>query len=343
MIDARTRELLAVIGSDEPIYGFNRATQAVRQPGSTWKPIEFALALDQRKFTPASVLLDAPEVYDQWKPNNYETWHYTGEVRLREALAQSINLVAIRVVAELGPQSVIDFAKRLGIRSELEPTLALALGASAVKPIELVNAYTTFAAGGQFAPLRTVRHIRGPDGKEIKLQPLAAPEQVMSPAGAYLITSMMTSVVQTGTGKAARVLNRPIAGKTGTSNKARDAWFVGFTPELVAGVWVGYDDLRPLGPHESGANSALPIWIDLMKVILKNRPAVDFPMPDGLTLTKIDPKSGKLAYENQPDAIDEVFMDGTLPTEVATPPDVVDTGTFMMEQLGDGRADAQNH
>ncbi|HEX4354521.1 MAG TPA: transglycosylase domain-containing protein, partial [Polyangiales bacterium] len=205
MIDARTRELLAVIGADEPIYGFNRATQAVRQPGSTWKPIEFALALEQRKFTPASMLLDAPEVYDQWKPNNYETWHYTGEVRLREALAQSINLVAIRVVAELGPQSVVDFAKRLGIRSELEPTLALALGASAVKPIELVNAYTTFAAGGQFAPVRTVRQIRAPDGKEIKLQPMAAAEEVMSPAGAYLITSMMTSVVQTGTGKAARV------------------------------------------------------------------------------------------------------------------------------------------
>jgi penicillin-binding protein 1A len=341
ILDARTREVLALVGGDEAIYGFNRATQAVRQPGSTWKPIEYALALETRKFTPASLVLDAPEVYDQWRPNNYETWHYVGAVRLREALAQSINLVAIRVVADLGPQNVVDFAKRLGIRSELDPTLALALGASGVKPLELVNAYATFAAGGQYAPVRTVRSIRGPDGKNIPLKPRAAPEEVLSSAGAYLITSMMTSVVQGGTGKAARVLDRPIAGKTGTSNKSRDAWFIGFTPEIVAGVWLGYDDLRSLGSHESGANSALPIWIDIMKTLLKDRPAVDFPMPNGLQLTKIDPKSGKLAYEGQPDAIDEVFLDGTVPTEVATPPDVVDTGTFMMEQLGDGRAEAQ--
>jgi penicillin-binding protein 1A len=341
ILDARTREVLALVGGDEAIYGFNRATQAVRQPGSTWKPIEYALALETRKFTPASLVLDAPEVYDQWRPNNYETWHYVGAVRLREALAQSINLVAIRVVADLGPQNVVAFAKRLGIRSELDPTLALALGASGVRPLELVNAYATFAAGGQYAPVRTVRSIRGPDGKSIPLKAQAAPEEVLSSAGAYLITSMMTSVVQGGTGKAARVLDRPIAGKTGTSNKSRDAWFIGFTPEIVAGVWVGYDDLRSLGAHESGANSALPIWIDIMKTLLKDRPAVDFPMPNGLVLTKIDPKSGKLAYEGQPDAIDEVFLEGTVPTEVATPPDVVDTGTFMMEQLGDGRAEAQ--
>jgi penicillin-binding protein 1A len=342
VIDARTREILALVGGDEAIYGFNRATQAVRQPGSTWKPIAFALALETRKFTPASLLLDAPEVYDEWRPNNYETWHYTGAVRLREALAQSINLVAIRVVAELGPRSVVDFAKRLGISTELDPSLALALGASGVKPIELVNAYATFAAGGQYAPARLVRRITDGDGHEVKLKHQAAPVEALSAAGAYLITSLMTSVVQTGTGKAALALKRPLAGKTGTSNKARDAWFIGFTPEIVAGVWVGYDDLRPLGKNESGANSALPIWIDVMKAALKNRPAVDFPMPSGLVLTKVDPKTGKLAYEGQADAIDEVFIDGTVPTEIATPPDVVDTGTFMMEQLGDGRAEVSN-
>jgi penicillin-binding protein 1A len=340
MIDPRTREVLALVGDAEPIYGFNRATQAVRQPGSTWKPIEFALALETKKFTPASVVLDAPEVYDAWKPNNYETWHYTGAVRLREALAQSINLVAVRVVSELTPQSVVDFAHRLGIRSELDPSLAIALGASAVKPIELINAYASFAAGGKFAPVRLLHGLRDPQGHELALKPSAAEEEVLSPAGAYLITNMMTSVIQGGTGKAALSLKRPLAGKTGTSNKARDAWFIGFTPELVAGVWVGYDDLRPLGGHESGANTALPIWIEFMKTALKGRPPVDFPMPSGLTLTKIDPKTGKLSYENQPDAIDEVFLDGTAPTEIATPPDVVDTGTFMMEQLGGGTAAA---
>jgi penicillin-binding protein 1A len=342
VIDARTREVLVLLGGDTAIYGFNRATQAVRQPGSTWKPIEFALAVDTRKFTPASLLLDAPEVYDEWKPNNYETWHYTGAVRLREALAQSINLVAIRVVAELTPRSVVDFAKRLGISTELDPSLALALGASGVRPLELVNAYATFAAGGKYTPARLVRSIKDADGHDLKLKTRAAPVEVLTAPGAYLITSMMTSVIQSGTGKGALVLKRPLAGKTGTSNKARDAWFIGYTPEIVAGVWVGYDDLRPLGKNESGANSALPIWIDVMKAILKDRPAVDFPMPSGLTLTKIDPKSGKLAYEGQPDAIDEVFLDGTVPSEVATPPDVVDTGTFMMEQLGDGRAQATN-
>ncbi|HET8934127.1 MAG TPA: PBP1A family penicillin-binding protein [Polyangiales bacterium] len=340
MIDPRTREVLALIGGDEAIYGFNRATQAVRQPGSTWKPVEFALALENKVFTPASLVLDAPEVYDEWKPNNYETWRYTGPVRLREALAQSINLVAVRVVAELTPRAVVDFAKKLGIQSPLDPSLALALGASGVKPIELVNAYATFAAGGRYQPPRFVRQIQAPDGTAVVLPEDAAPVQVMTPAGAYLITSMMMSVVQEGTGKAAQVLARPVAGKTGTSNRVRDAWFVGFTPELVAGVWVGFDDLRPLGKKESGAHAALPIWIDIMKAALAGRPAVEFPMPAGLVSARIDPKSGKLAYDNQPDAIDELFLEGTEPTEVATPPDVLDSGSFMMEQLGSDSARA---
>jgi penicillin-binding protein 1A len=335
MIDPRTRDILALVGGDEAIYGFNRATQAVRQPGSTWKPIEYALAMEQRKFTPASVVLDAPEVYDEWKPNNYETWRYTGAVRLRDALAQSINLVAVRVTAEVTPVAVVDFAHKLGISSELDPSLALALGASGVKPIELINAYASFAAGGRYEPARLIQRMRDAQSKDIPL-PERRAEQVLTPEGAYLITSLMTSVVQGGTAKALQALQRPIAGKTGTSNKVRDAWFVGFTPEIVAGIWIGYDDLRGLGKGESGANSAVPIWMDVMKTVLKDAPAVDFPVPPGIEVAKIDPKSGKLAYDGQPDAIDEVFLEGTVPTEVANPPDVVDTGTFMMEQLGGG-------
>ncbi|HKP61397.1 MAG TPA: PBP1A family penicillin-binding protein [Polyangiales bacterium] len=335
MIDPRTRDILALVGGDEAIYGFNRATQAVRQPGSTWKPIEYALAMEQRKFTPASVVLDAPEVYDEWKPNNYETWRYTGAVRLREALAQSINLVAVRVTAEVTPQAVVDFAHKLGISSELDPSLALALGASGVKPIELINAYTSFAAGGRYEPARLIQRMRDAQGKDIPL-PERHSEQVLTPEGAYLITSLMTSVVQGGTAKALAALQRPIAGKTGTSNKVRDAWFVGFTPEVVAGIWLGYDDLRGLGKGESGANSAVPIWMEVMKTVLKDAPAVDFPVPPGIEVAKIDPKSGKLAYDGQPDAIDEVFLEGTVPTEVANPPDVVDTGSFIMEQQGGG-------
>ncbi|HKU40497.1 MAG TPA: PBP1A family penicillin-binding protein [Polyangiales bacterium] len=335
MIDPRTRDVLALVGGDEAIYGFNRATQAVRQPGSTWKPIEYALAMEQRKFTPASVVLDAPEVYDEWKPNNYETWRYTGAVRLREALAQSINLVAVRVTAEVTPAAVVEFAHRLGISSELEPTLALALGASGVKPIELINAYTSFAAGGRYESPRLIQRMQDAQGKDIAL-PQRASAQVLTPEGAYLITSLMTSVVQGGTAKALAAMQRPIAGKTGTSNKVRDAWFIGFTPELVLGIWLGYDDLRGLGKGESGANSAVPIWMEIMKTALKDTPAVDFPVPSGIEVAKIDPKSGKLAYDGQPDAIDEVFLEGTVPTEVANPPDVLDTGSFMMEQLGGG-------
>ncbi len=335
IIDPRTRDVLALVGGDEAMYGFDRASNAVRQPGSTWKPIEYALAIDTRAFTPASVVLDAPEVFDQWRPNNFETWEYAGPVRLREALAQSINLVAVRVVSELTPQKVVDFAHRLGIRSELDPSLALALGASAVKPVELVNAYATFAAGGRFAPTRLVRRILDPQGHELALPKPDAPAEVMSPASAYVLTNMLTSVLKTGTGKAAAgVLKRPAAGKTGTSNRARDTWFVGYTPEIVAGVWVGFDDLRPLGLHETGATAALPIWLDVIKSAVGDRPPVDFPMPKGVATAKIDPKTGKLAYENEPDAIDEVFLEGTVPTEVATPPDVADTGTFLMEQLG---------
>ncbi|HEX2675494.1 MAG TPA: penicillin-binding transpeptidase domain-containing protein, partial [Polyangiales bacterium] len=337
IIDPRTRDVLALVGGDEATYGFDRASNAIRQPGSTWKPIEYALAIDTRTFTPASVLLDAPEVYDKWKPNNFETWEYAGAVRLREALAQSINLVAVRVVSELTPQKVVDFARKLGIRSELDPSLALALGSSGVRPIELVNAYATFAAGGRFAATRLVKRIVDAQGKEVPLPRRDAPVEVMSPASAYVITSMLTSVVKTGTGKAAAVaLKRPAAGKTGTSNRAHDTWFVGYTPEVVAGVWVGYDDLRPLGSKETGANTALPIWLEIVKGMVGDRPPVDFPVPKGVVTARIDAKTGKLAYEGEaePDALDEVFLEGTAPTEVATPPDVADTDTYLMEQLG---------
>jgi penicillin-binding protein 1A len=334
VIDPRTRDVLALVGGDEATYGFDRASQAVRQPGSTWKPIEYALAIESKRFTPASVVLDAPEVYDEWKPNNYETWEYAGAVRLREALASSINLVAVRVVSDLTPQRVVEFGKKLGITSELDPSLALALGASAVRPIELVNAYATFAAGGRYAPWRLVKRIRDAQGKDVALPPSAAASNVMDPASAYVLTSMLQSVVTSGTGKGALVLKRPVAGKTGTSNRARDAWFVGYTPELVAGTWVGYDDLRPLGRGEAGGATALPIWIDVVKAAVGGKPAVAFPMPKGVVTAKIDPKTGKLAYENQPDAIDEVFLEGTVPTDVATPPDVVDSSAFMLEQLG---------
>ena len=334
VIDPRTREVLALVGGDQAVFGFDRATQAVRQPGSAFKPIVYALALRDGRFTPASLVLDAPEVFDEWKPENFETWNYQGAVRLREALAQSINLVAVRVTKEVDPVAVVDLARQLGITTRLDPSLAIGLGASGVRPVELVNAYATFAAGGRFMPLRTVKSISDSRGKAVKLPPSEPPRQVLTPAAAYLGTSLLTSVVQEGTGRAARQLRRPAGGKTGTSNNARDAWFVGYTPEVVAGVWVGFDDHRPLGKGESGSKTALPIWIDVIRAKVGDRPAVQFPVPAGVTTARIDPQSGLLAYEGMQGAREEIFLEGTAPTETATPPHLLDTGSFVMEQLG---------
>lgn len=332
-IDARTREVLALVGADEASYGFNRATQAIRQPGSAFKPLVYAVAIDSERFTPATLVLDAPEVFDEWRPNNYEMWHFAGDVRLREGLANSINLVAVRVIKDVTPEVVVDFARSLGITTDLDPSLALSLGASGVRPIELVNAYATFATGGLYSEAKMVRTIRGAKGTSINVANEQAPTQVMRPGVAFVLTSMLQSVVQDGTAKAALKLNRPVAGKTGTSNRARDAWFVGFTPDLVVGVWVGYDDHRPLGRGETGGKSALPIWIDIMKAATADMPVTEFPAPSDVERAAIDPKSGKLAYDGQSDALDEVFLVGTVPTEVAPPPDVVDSSTFLMEQL----------
>ncbi len=336
VIEPRTRDVLALVGGYEAVAGFDRATQAERQPGSAFKPVVYALSLRARRFTPASIVVDAPAVYDQWQPSNYERWRYEGQVRLREALAKSINLVAVRVIEDVSPEQTVDFARQLGLTTTLDPSLALALGASDVRPIELVNAYATFAAGGRWQPTRIIARIEGPDGREIPLGDPEPARDVMTPAEAYLITSLLTSVVQDGTATAARRLGRPLAGKTGTSNEARDAWFVGYSPSVVAGVWIGFDDRRPLGRRESGGRAALPVCADVMRAALDDRPAVDFPVPSGVVTARIDPESGLLAYEGMENAIEEVFLEGTAPTESARPPDVADPSTFLMEQFGAG-------
>ncbi len=339
VIDPRTRDVLALVGGYDAKPGFDRALQAVRQPGSTFKPIVYALGIRERRLTPATVMIDAPAVYDQWRPQNYETWRHEGSVRLRVALAKSINLVAVRAIEELGPPNVVSFARELGIESDLDPSLSLALGSSGVRPIEMANAYATFAAGGRWAPPRFITRITGPDGSPIEEPAVASARQVMTPAEAYVVTDLLTSVTSDG-GTAARAsrLGRPSAGKTGTSNDARDAWFVGFTPDTVAAVWVGFDDRRSLGRRESGGRSALPIWIDVLRAADRGRPVIDFPRPSGVVTARIDPASGLLAYKGQPDAIEEIFLDGTVPREQARPPEVADPSTFLMEQFGSGEA-----
>ena len=332
VIEPRSRHVLALVGSFASVSGFNRATQAIRQPGSTFKPIVYARAIQSRRFTTASLVVDAPAVYEEWKPRNYEEWNYQGAVRLRQALARSINMVAIRVVEDIGVHDVAEFARQDGITTKLEEDMALALGASGVRPIELTNAYATFAAGGRWAPTRIVSKIVAPDGTRVQLEPGEPARDVMTPSEAYVMTSMLRSVVTEGTGTPAQRLGRAVGGKTGTSNEARDAWFVGYSPSVVAGVWVGFDDSRSLGKRETGTRTALPIWIDVMDAADKTPKETDFAMPSGVTRARIDPASGLLAYEGQEDAIDDVFLTGTAPVEVARPPDIADPNRFLMEQ-----------
>ncbi len=333
VMDPRSRDVLALIGGYESISGFNRGVQALRQPGSTFKPIVYAFGVHSRRYTPASIVIDAPGVYDQWQPHNFETWEYQGQMRLRDALAGSINQVAVRVMEDLTPEAVIPFAHDLGITSDLDPSLALALGASEVRPIELTNVYATLASGGRWVPYRIVTRVEDASGRDIALPPAEASRDPLTPAEAYVVTSMLTSVVTVGTARAALSLHRPIAGKTGTSNDARDAWFAGYTPDLACVVWVGFDDHRALGRRETGARTALPIWIELMGHATQGHPVVDFAEPSGVVHVRIDPRTGLLAYEGQSDAIDEVFVEGTQPTEVAREAGVLDPSSFLMQQF----------
>lgn len=333
LLDPATRDILALVGGYEG-SGFDRALQAQRQPGSTFKPLVYALGVHERRYTPATVLVDAPAVYDRWNPQNYETWRHDGPIRLRPALARSINVVAVRAIEELGPENVASFARQLGVESELDPSLALSLGASEVRPIELANVYATFAAGGRWEPPRLVTRIEGPDG-DVALPRRQPPRDVLTPAEAYVVSSLLQSVVSEGTARrGARRLGRPAAGKTGTTNEARDAWFVGYTPNFVSAVWVGFDDRRPLGRRESGGRTALPIWVDVIRAAEGDAPPREFPRPSGIETATIDPETGLLAYEGQENGIEEIFLAGTAPTERARPPDLADTSTFLMEQFG---------
>ncbi len=341
LIEPRSRELLALVGGYEATAGFNRAVQAVRQPGSTFKPIVYALAMRSRRFTPASLLLDAPGVYGNWQPRNFEGEEYRGEIRLREALAISSNAVAARVMDELEPPQVVSFARELGFTTELsapstdtdnDANMALALGAREVRPIELANAYATFASGGRWEPWRLISRIEGPGGVDVPLAPREAARDVMTPAESFLVTSLLTSVVATGgTGARASELGRPIAAKTGTSNEARDVWFAGYTPELVGVVWVGFDDHRTLGPRETGGRTALPIWVRSMRSAIGERPRTEFPQPSGVVTVDIDARTGLLPYVGQETTMSEVFLEGTAPTEHAPEPGTLDAASFLMQ------------
>lgn len=320
VLDVRTRHVLALAGNYEAVVGgLDRATQSKRQPGSTFKPIVYSYALHARRYTPATLVEVTPAAFGSYKPSNFEGWKEADPLRLREALANSVNVAAVHVIEDVGPANVVDWAKALGVRSRLEPDLSLALGSYEVHPMELAGAYATFAAGGTYEEPRIVSRIVGPDGKDVELKPPLPEHRVLEPAEAYMITSMLQSVVDHGTAQKAKSLGRPVAGKTGTSNESKDTWFAGYSPEIAAVVWVGYDDNKPLGAGETGGSTALPAWINVMKAAHENKPRAEFARPPGVVTVAIDPKTGKLAPEGMEGAIDEVFLQGTEPTETAEP------------------------
>ncbi len=336
-IEPHTGRIVALVGGYHvKPGGFDRATAAMRQPGSAFKPFVYLQALRYRKYTLASMLDDSPETEGDWKPRNSHGDSFEGAVPMRAALARSLNLPAVKLIRDVGPDRVAQLASSMGIDSRLEPGPALALGASSVTPLEMASAYAVLAAGGMKHKPWIVRKVVGPNGKELPMIGRKG-TRVLAPEEAYLMTSLLKSVIDSGTGRKARALARPAAGKTGTSNDAKDAWFVGYTPDMVAAAWVGFDEPRSLGRKEYGGRAALPIWLDFMKTAHAGRPRTDFEEPPGLVRAVIDPSSGLLAYEDMEGAVEEIFIDGTQPTETALPPDMVSLEGFMLEQIaGEG-------
>ena len=324
IIDVKTRKVRALVGGfASKVGGFNRATMAHRQPGSSFKPVVYSAAIDSGKYTPATVVNDVQETYANipgWKPKNFETGKNEGPVRLRYALSKSINSVSLQLVENVKPQTVVALAKRMGIASNLNPDMSIALGSNEVTPLENTNAAATLAAGGIAAEPQFIESI---DGKVVAPPP---GEQVLRPEVAYVVIDMMRSVVNEGTATAAKVLNIPIAGKTGTSNDAKDTWFIGLTPDYAIGVWIGYDDPRPMG-KETGGSNAVPVYVDIMKQM--NQPAKSFARPPHVVEATIDRATGLLAPDGAPKAstLTEVFLEGSQPTEVAPMPDDVTADT----------------
>jgi len=333
-IDTRTRQILALVGGYEAVSGgLDRATQSKRQPGSTFKPILYSYAIHSRRFTPATLVDVSPGVFEGgYKPSNYEGWTGTDPLRLREVLANSVNIGAVRVLEDVGALNVVEWGHALGIRSTMKPDLSLALGSYEVLPLELAGAYATFAAGGMYEEPELISRIVGPDGKDVALPPPVPQHRVLDEAEAYVVTNMLSSVIDHGTGARAKQLGRPLAGKTGTSNLSKDTWFAGYSTDIVAVVWVGYDDAKPLGAGESGASTALPAWIDFMRAAHEHKPASEFPRPAGVNVVNIDLRTGLLPFEGDTETFDEVFLEGTEPKDVVgSVPAAADAGTSPVD------------
>ncbi len=342
-MDPNTGRVLAMVGGFSFDQSqFNRATQAYRQPGSSFKPLVYSAAMDNG-YTPSTVVIDAPIEIDQgsgngvWRPENYSTGKYYGPTTMRNALTRSLNTVTVRLAQDVGMPLIGEYAKRFGVYDELPNYLSYALGAGETTVMRMVTAYSMFANGGRRVKSTLIdriqdryghtifkhdqRECRGceaPEGWKNQPEPQLVDrrEQVMDPMTAYQITSMMESVVQSGTATVMREVGKPIAGKTGTTNDEKDAWFVGFSPDVVVGIYVGYDKPRNLGRGGTGGVLSAPIAKDFMKLALADKPAVPFKVPAGIKLIRVDAKTGMRAGPGDGGrTILEAFKPGTAPPD----------------------------
>jgi len=340
VMEPHTGRVLAMVGGFSYDQSqFNRATQALRQPGSSFKPIVYSAALDNG-YTPSSLILDAPIEIDQgpglgvWKPENYEQDFY-GPSTLRFGVEHSRNVMTVRLAQDIGMPLIADYAKRFGVYDNLPPYLSFALGAGETTLLRMVTAYAMIDNGGRRVKPTLIDRIQdryghtvyrhdqreciGCDAKKWDNQPepslIDRREQVLDPMTAYQITSIMEGVVQRGTATAVRSINRPVAGKTGTTNDYKDAWFIGFTPDIVAGVYIGYDKPRSLGRGETGGHVSAPVVRDFLKDALAGKPPVPFRVPPGIKLIRVDLKTGMRAGPGSDRVILEAFKPGTAPPD----------------------------
>jgi penicillin-binding protein 1A len=331
-MDAETGEVKTMLGGRSfDVSQFNRAIQSRRQPGSAFKPLIYSAALD-RGMSPVTIIMDSPyvsspnEAGEIWKPKNYKKKFY-GPTLIRTGLAKSRNVITVKILNKIGVNYAIRYARSLGIESDLTPDLSLALGSSGVSLMELTRAYAAFANGGTLVKPFFIKRVLDRGGNVIEEnQPETEP--VISKETAFVMTDLLKAVVSEGTGWRIRALKRPVAGKTGTTNDLRDAWFMGYTPGLATGVWVGYDDSREMGKGETGSRAASPIWLNFMQEVLAGEPVKDFKVPKGVVFAKIDGKTGHLAGRHSKKTVFQAFKEGSEPKQYAPKASAAGTKSF---------------
>ena len=317
-LDNRTGQVRAMIGGYSfERSKFNRATQAYRQVGSAFKPIVYTAAID-RGYTPVTILIDTPTSFElgggqaPYTPLNYDH-KFEGPVTLRHALEDSRNVPAVRVMEQLGPSQVINYARRLGLESPLPPYLAVALGAAEATLSEMTSAFAVFPNQGVRMRPYSIQKVTDREGNVLE-ENKPEPRDAIRADTAFVMTNLLRGVVQRGTAIKAAALNWPIGGKTGTTDDYTDAWFIGFDPDITIGVWVGLDQKKPIGHNQTGAEAALPIWIEIMKTWIGDRlEPPKFEPPGNIVFVSVDKSSGGAADETTPEAISEAFIAGTEP------------------------------